>query len=47
MTRKKKVVKKPRIRATGRTLAYVQPVSKGGKLGKAKPVVITTVRAQK
>jgi hypothetical protein len=35
---------KPTIRATGRSVAYIQTVSKGGKLGKASPVVITTVR---
>jgi hypothetical protein len=33
-----------RVGVTGRSVAYVQEVGKGGKLGKAKPVVITTVR---
>jgi hypothetical protein len=33
-----------RVGVTGRSVAYVQEVGKSGKLGKAKPVVITTVR---
>lgn len=33
-----------RVGVTGRSVAYVQSVGKGGKLGKAQPVVITTVR---
>jgi hypothetical protein len=33
-----------RVGVTGRSVAYVQEVGKGGKLGRAKPVVITTVR---
>lgn len=33
-----------RVGVTGRSVAYVQEVGRGGKLGKAKPVVITTVR---
>lgn len=32
---------------TGRSVAYIQEVGKKGKLGKAKPVVLTTVRAQR
>lgn len=31
-------------RVTGRTIAYVQTVGKKGKLGKAQPVMLTTVR---
>ena len=45
MAKKKKTAKK--IRVTGRAMAYVQEVKKGGKLGKPKPVVLTTVRATK
>jgi hypothetical protein len=33
-----------RMQVTGRTIAYEQPIGKGGKLGKAKPVLITTTR---
>jgi hypothetical protein len=32
------------VAVTGRAVAYIQEVGKGGKLGKAKPVVLTTVR---
>ncbi len=32
------------VQVTGRSVAYVQPVGRGGKLGKAQPVVLTTVR---
>ena len=42
MVRRKKVA--VRVGVTGRSVAYVQEVGRGGKLGKAKPVVITTVR---
>lgn len=49
MTRKKRSQKKVKaaVRVTGRTVAYVQEVGKKGKLGKAKPVVLTTIRVQK
>ena len=33
------------VNVTGRTVAYIQTVGTGGKLGKAQPVVVTTVRA--
>lgn len=36
---------KANLQVTGRTVAYIQSVSKNGKLGKAKPFVVTTVRA--
>jgi hypothetical protein len=38
--------RKPRVKVqvTGRAIAYIQPVARNGKLGKAKPVVITTTR---
>jgi hypothetical protein len=32
------------VQVTGRAVAYIQPVGRGGKLGKAKPVMLTTVR---
>ena len=32
------------VAVTGRSVAYMQTVGKGGKLGKAQPVVLTTVR---
>ena len=32
------------VAVTGRSVAYIQEVGKGGKLGKAKPVVVTTVK---
>jgi len=37
---------KPRvaIQVTGKTIAYEQSIGKGGKLGKARPVLITTAR---
>lgn len=35
----------PKVQVTGRVVAYIQSVTKNGKAGKAKPVVITTVRA--
>lgn len=31
---------------TGQSVAYIQTVEKSGKLSKAKPVVITTVRGK-
>jgi hypothetical protein len=33
-----------RMQVTGRTIAYEQQIGRGGKLGKAKPVLITTTR---
>jgi len=36
---------KANLQVTGRTVAYIQSVAKNGKLGKAKPFVVTTVRA--
>jgi hypothetical protein len=38
--------RKPRVKvvATGRSVIYLQPVSKSGRAGKAKPFVATTVR---
>lgn len=32
------------VAVTGRAVAYIQKVGRGGKLGKAEPVVLTTVR---
>jgi len=32
------------VQVTGRAVAYIQDVKKGNKLGKARPVVLTTVR---
>jgi len=45
----KRKAKKPKgnIQVTGRTIAYQQPIGKGGKLGKPKPVLITTARIVK
>ena len=37
------VNKKTNIKVTGRTIAYIQDISKDGKIGKAKPVVLTAV----
>ena len=45
MARKRKV--KGKVKVTGRAIAYIQSLEKSGKLGKAKPVVITTVSAGK
>lgn len=42
VTRRKKTP--VRVAVTGRSVAYMQTVGKGGKLGKAQPVVLTTVR---
>jgi len=41
------MARKPKVgvTVTGRAVAYIQEVKKSGKLGKAKPVVVTTVRA--
>lgn len=38
--------RKPKVKvvATGRSVIYLQPVSKSGHAGKAKPFVATTVR---
>lgn len=48
MTKKKRTSKtKPKIKATGRTLAYVQTVGKNGKPGKPQPVIITTAKMVK
>ena len=46
---KKKATKKGKvgIRATGRSVAYIQTIGKKGKLGKAQPVVLTTVQVKK
>jgi hypothetical protein len=33
------------LQVTGRSVAYIQDVSKSGKLGKPKAVVVTTVNA--
>ena len=35
------------VRVTGRSVAFIQEVNKKGKLGKAKSVVLTTIRVQK
>ena len=42
MVRKKKIP--VNVAVTGRSVAYMQTVGKNGKLGKATPVVLTTVR---
>ena len=34
-----------KIQVTGRSVAYIQNVGKGGKLSKPKPVVVTMVRS--
>ena len=43
MTKKKRSVKVA-VQVTGRSVAYIQDYGKKGKLGKPRPVVITTVR---
>ena len=35
------------VQVTGRSVAYIQTVSKSGKPGKAKPVILTTVAVRK
>lgn len=42
MARKKPVAN---VQVTGRVVAYIQPVSSSGRIGKAKPFVVTTVKA--
>lgn len=42
VTRKKKTP--VRMTVTGRTIAYEQNIGRGGKLSKARPVLITTTR---
>ena len=46
---KRKTNKKSKggVRVTGRSVAYIQEVSKKGKLGKAKPIVLTTIQVKK
>ena len=41
--------RKPKVKvvATGRSVIYLQPVSRSGHAGKAKPFVATTVRVGK
>ena len=41
---KRKPKQKIDVQVTGRSVAYIQDYGKRGKLGKPKPVVITTVR---
>lgn len=47
--RKKRTTSKAstKLAVTGRSVAYIQTVAKSGKLGKAQPVVITTVRGKR
>mgnify|MGYP001275653924 CR=1 FL=1 len=40
---KRKTKGKIGVQVTGRSVAYIQEVSKSGKPGKAKPVILTTV----
>ena len=42
MTPKKK--REVGVQVTGRSVAYIQEYGRGGKPGKPKPVIITTVR---
>jgi hypothetical protein len=41
--RKTKISKGMDVKVTGRSPGYIQHVSKSGKIGKAEPVIITTV----
>ena len=47
--RKKRTTSKAstKIEVTGRGVVYIQRVAKSGKLGKAQPVVLTTVRGKR
>jgi hypothetical protein len=42
MVRKKKT--QGNVQVTGRSIVYIQPLSKSGKPGKAKPALITSVK---
>jgi hypothetical protein len=44
---KRKAKAKVGVQVTGRSVAYIQTVSKSGKPGKARPVILTTVAVRK
>jgi hypothetical protein len=44
---KRKGKAKVGVQVTGRSVAYIQTVSKSGKPGKARPVILTTVAVRK